>query len=149
MPKRRTYKKRTSRRRRTVRGGWRFSPWGSAKVAPMPAALPLRPPRTFMNYVLRRPPPPINFSRLSDEQIYSIPDSEFDTMTDEELEAYSANLQRRSNRTAAEVARHVTIVNAAREALGRPLGPEPTEEDMKELDKMFEQAQAQAQAQKR
>jgi len=102
-----------------------------------------------MNYVLRRPPPPINFSRLSDEQIYSIPDSEFDTMTDEELEAYSANLQRRSNRTAAEVARHVTIVNAAREALGRPLGPEPTEEDMKELDKMFEQAQAQAQAQKR
>ena len=137
MPKRRTYRKRTSRRRRTVRGGWRLLPWGSAKVAPMPAALPLRPPRTFMNYVLRRPPPPINFSKLSDEQMYSISDSEFDNMTVAELEAYQANINRRSNQTTGQIAKHMNNVNAAMKALGRPLGPERTAEDDEELDRLF------------
>ena len=139
MPKGRTYKKRTSRRRRTARGGWRL--WGrSAQVAPMPAAPSLRPRRSLMNYLMRRPPRPINFSRLSNEEFDAITDAQLDTMSERDLEGYTANLQRRSNQTQREIEKQLKSVNKVSNRLGEPFGPQLTPEEEAEIDELFTRA---------
>ena len=95
-----------------------------------------------MNYVLRRPLPPINFSRLSNADFYAITEAQLDNMTVAEIEAYQANINRRSKQTIGEINKHMNIVNAAKNALGRPLGPKRTAEDDEELDRLFAEEEA-------
>lgn len=92
-----------------------------------------------MNYLTGRQPP-INFSRLSDEEFDAITDAQLDSMTDAELKAYTARLQSRSNQTHREIAGHLQSVKAAGNAFGRPLGPNPSPEDEEELDALFAEA---------
>jgi hypothetical protein len=98
-----------------------------------------------MNYLMRRPPRPINFSRLSNAEFDAITDAQLDTMSERDLEGYTANLQRRSKQTADEINNHLKMVKAATNAFGRPLGPERTTEEKAELNALFREEKAQAQ----
>ena len=55
-----------------------------------------------------RPPPPIDFSALSDDVFYGITGAQLDAMSFTELEAYRRNVERRAEGTHREIRQHIT-----------------------------------------